>query len=224
MLDPFCGCGTSISVAERLHRKWIGIDITHLAITLIRHRLFDHFQSELAPYQVIGDPPDLASAQALALEDRYQFQWWAAGLVDAFPAQDKRKKGADSGIDGIINFVDDMSGAAKKIIVQVKSGHVKVGDIRDLKGVLDREKAAIGCFITLEEPTAPMRTEAVSAGFYESALKLEGSTAEKFPRIQILTIAELLGGKKLNFPRHNIATFKQAERKSKVSPQQGGLF
>lgn len=224
VLDPFCGCGTSISVAERLHRKWIGIDITHLAITLIRHRLFDHFKSELAPYAVIGDPPDLASAQALALEDRYQFQWWAAGLVDAFPAQDKRKKGADSGIDGIINFVDDMSGAAKKIIVQVKSGHVKVGDIRDLKGVMEREKAAIGCFITLEESSAPMRTEAVSAGFYESALKLEGVPAEKFPRIQILTIAELLAGKKLTFPRHNIATFKQAEPKSKTSPQQSGLF
>jgi len=224
VLDPFCGCGTSISVAEQLHRKWIGIDITHLAITLIRHRLFDHFKSELAPYEVMGDPKDLASAQALATQDRYQFQWWAAGLVEAFPAQDKRKKGADSGIDGIIHFVDDMSGQAKKIIVQVKSGHVKVGDVRDLKGVMEREKAAIGCFITLEESSGPMRTEAVSAGFYESALKLEGKSAEKFARIQILTIAELLAGKKLEFPRHNIATFKQAERKSKVREKQGGLF
>ena len=224
ILDPFCGCGTSISVAEQLHRKWIGIDITHLAITLIRHRLFDHFKSELAPYEVMGDPKDLASAQALATQDRYQFQWWAAGLVEAFPAQDKRKKGADSGIDGIINFVDDMSGQAKRIIIQVKSGHVKVGDIRDLKGVMEREKAAIGCFITLEESSGPMRTEAVSAGFYESALKMEGKSAEKFSRIQILTIAELLAGKKLEFPRHNIATFKQAERKSKVREKQGGLF
>ncbi len=224
VLDPFCGCGTSISVAERLHRKWIGIDITHLAITLIRHRLFDHFKSELAPYGVMGDPKDLESAQALAIQDRYQFQWWAAGLVEAFPSQDKRKKGADSGIDGIIHFVDDMSGQAKKIVVQVKSGHVKVGDVRDLKGVMEREKAAIGCFITLEESSGPMRTEAVSAGFYESALKLEGKSAEKFPRIQILTIAELLAGKKLEFPRHNIATFKKAERKSKVREKQGGLF
>jgi len=224
VLDPFCGCGTSISVAERLHRKWIGIDITHLAITLIRHRLFDHFKSDLAPYEVIGDPKDLASANALALEDRYQFQFWAAGLVDAFPAQGRKKKGADSGIDGVINFVDDLSGQAKKIIVQVKSGHVKAGDIRDLKGVLEREKAAIGAFIALEEPTSPMKTEAVSAGFYESALKMEGASAEKFPKIQILTIADLLDGKKLQFPRHNIATFKQAERKSKSKEQQGGLF
>lgn len=228
VLDPFCGCGTTISVAERLHRKWIGIDITHVAITLIRSRLFDQFKSELSPYEVIGDPKDLASAQALALESehdgRYQFQFWAAGLVDAFPAKDKRKKGADSGIDGIINFVDDNSGQAKRIIVQVKSGHVKAGDIRDLKGVMEREKAVMGCFITIEPPTAQMRTEAISAGFYESGVKLEGVSAEKFPRIQILTIEDLLAGKKLLFPRHHIATFKQAERKSKVVVEQGGLF
>lgn len=224
ILDPFCGCGTSISVAERLHRKWIGVDITHIAITLIRHRLFDQFKSELSPYEVIGDPKDVASACALALEDRYRFQVWAAGLVDAFPLQGKLKKGADSGIDGVINFIDDTSGQAKKIIVQVKSGHVKVGDVRDLKGVLEREKAAVGAFITLEEPTAPMKTEAVQAGFYESALKLEGGSAERFPKIQILTIAELLDGKKLAFPRHVLATFKQAERKSKSKEQQVGLF
>jgi site-specific DNA-methyltransferase (adenine-specific) len=224
VLDPFCGCGTSISVAERLRRKWMGIDITHLAITLIRHRLFDQFKFELSPYNVVGDPKDVASARALAQEDRYQFQWWAAGLVDAFPAQDKRKKGADSGIDGIINFIDDTSGQAKRIVVQVKSGHVKAGDIRDLKGVVEREKAAIGAFITLEEPTTPMKTEAVSAGFYESALKMEGESSEKFPKIQILTIEELLEGKKLAFPRHVLATFKQAERKSKAKEQQAGLF
>ncbi len=224
VLDPFCGCGTSISVAERLHRKWIGIDITHLAITLIRHRLFDQFKTDLSPYGVFGDPKDVHSAAALASEDRYHFQWWALGLVDARPAQDKRKKGADSGIDGIINFIDDTSGQAKRIVVQVKSGHVKAGDIRDLKGVVERERAAIGAFITLEEPTVPMRTEAVSAGFYESALKMEGAVAEKFPKIQILTIAELLEGKKLAFPRHVIATFKQAQRKSKAKSYQVLLF
>jgi site-specific DNA-methyltransferase (adenine-specific) len=173
---------------------------------------------------VKGDPKDVSSARALAVEDRYQFQWWAAGLVDAFPAQDKRKKGADSGIDGYINFIDDTSGTAKKIVVQVKSGHVKAGDIRDLKGVLDREKAAIGAFITLEEPTAPMKTEAVSAGFYESALRMKGGASEKFPKIQILTIEELLDGRKLAFPRHVLATFKQAERKSKSKERQTGLF
>jgi site-specific DNA-methyltransferase (adenine-specific) len=219
VLDPFCGCGTSISVAERLHRKWIGIDITHLAITLIRHRLHDTHGTEIAPYEIIGDPKDLYSAQALAIEDRYQFQWWALGLVDARPAQDQRKKGADSGIDGFINFVDDSSGKAKKVIIQVKSGHVKAGDVRDLKGVMDREKAAIGCFITLEEPSAPMKIEAVSSGFYESEY-----FSDKHPRIQILTIAELLSGKQLQYPRHKIETFKKAQRVSKATAEQGGLF
>lgn len=225
VLDPFCGCGTSISVSERLHRRWIGIDITHLAITLIRHRLHDAHGTELSPYEVIGDPKDLASAQALAIQDRYQFQWWALGLVDARPAQNLRKKGADSGIDGYVNFVDDASGQAKRVVIQVKSGHVKAGDIRDLKGVIDREKAAIGCFITLEEPTAPMNTEAVSAGFYESAFRFEGTQKiERFPKIQILTIDQLLRGKHLQYPQHRVETFKQAERKPKSKGEQVELF
>ena len=139
--------------------------------------------------------------------------------MDARPAQDVRKKGADSGVDGYINFIDDTSGKAKRVIVQVKSGHVKAGDIRDLKGVLDREKAAIGAFITLEEPTAPMRTEAVSTGFYESEY-----FKDRHPRVQILTIGELLNGKELQYPRHRIETFKQAERKSKLKGEQVGLF
>ena len=130
VLDPFCGCGTSIAVAERLNRRWIGIDITHLAVTLIRHRLQTTFQQELKPYTVIGQPQDVESARALALESehdgRYQFEWWALGLVDARPAQE-RKKGADSGIDGYINFFDDNSGKAKRIVAQVKSGRVNRG-------------------------------------------------------------------------------------------------
>lgn len=140
-------------------------------------------------------------------------------MVDARPAQDVKKKGADSGVDGYINFVDDISGKAKRVIVQVKSGHVKAGDIRDLKGVLDREKAAIGAFITLEEATAPMKVEAVSAGFHESEY-----FKDRHPRIQILTIAELLAGKALHYPRHKIETFKQAERKPKSQREQAGLF
>ena len=152
-------------MAERLHRRWIGIDITHLAIALIRNRLKDTFATELSPYEVLGSPKDLSSAKALALQDRYQFEWWALSLVEARPAQDK-KKGADSGIDGYINFFDDNSGKAKKIIVQVKSGHVTASQIRDLKAVVDREKAVIGVFITLEAATKPMKQEALAAGYY----------------------------------------------------------
>lgn len=211
ILDPFCGCGTAIAVAERLHRRWLGIDITHLAITLIKNRLRTAFEDELSDYTVIGVPKDLNGARALARQNRYQFEWWALGLVDARPAQEK-KKGADTGIDGIINFIDDPSGKAKKILVQVKSGKVSVSQIRDLKGVLEREQAAIGAFISMAEPTAPMLKEAATAGFYQP----EHLPGLEFPRLQILTIEELLAGKKLAYPR--IApdvTFKKAPRQRK---------
>ena len=158
VLDPFCGCGTAVAVAERLNRRWIGIDITHLAISLLKSRLRDSFGEDLRPYQVIGVPQDTASARALAVESehdgRYQFEWWALGLVDARPAQD-RKKGADSGVDGYINFFDDNSGKPKRAIVQVKSGHVNRGQIATLKGDMEREKAEIGLFVTLSSPHRP---------------------------------------------------------------------
>lgn len=213
ILDPFCGCGTTIAVAERLHRRWIGIDITHLAITLMERRLKDTFGESLAPYQVIGDPQDLSGARELANQNRHQFEWWALSLVGARPAQDKRK-GADSGIDGFVNFFDDESGQAKKIVVQVKSGHVGVHYVRDLKGVVEREKAAIGALVTLEAPTHPMKKEAAGSGFYEP----EHFPGQKVPKIQILTIEGLLEKKEqLQYPRVGIeATFKKAAAKKKA--------
>jgi len=215
ILDPFCGCGTTITVAEQLKRHWIGIDITHLAITLMRHRLYTAFGTDLSPYEVMGDPKDLQSAKALAGHDRFQFEWWALGKIAARPAQDK-KKGADSGVDGYIYFFDDNSGLAKKIVLQVKSGGVKRGDIATLKGDLERERAEIGAFITLEEPTRPMTEEAVSAGFYEPKF-LYG---KKYPKIQILTIEEIFEGKQLKYPRiMPEATFKSAKRKIDTGEQ-----
>lgn len=217
VLDPFCGCGTTITVAERLKRRWLGIDITHLAITLIKKRLNDTYGDELAPYEVVGEPADAKSAEALAESNRHQFEWWALGLVDAFPAQDK-KKGADKGVDGVIYFKDDAGGAHKKIIVQVKSGHVGSAQVRDLKGVLEREKAAIGALITLKPPTKAMREEAAAADFYV----WDGPPVKRFPRIQILTIAELFAGKKLEYPQWAPAsTFKKAARRHKgPTPQE----
>ena len=220
VLDPFCGCGTAVAAAERLNRRWIGIDITHIAITLIRHRLHDTFKDELKPYEVLGQPQDVASAQALATDSensgRYQFEWWALGLVDARPAQD-RKKGADSGIDGFINFFDDNSGKAKRIVVQVKSGHVTRNQVAALKGDMEREKAEIGLFITLQPPTRPMETEATSAGFYTP----EHFPDSQYPRIQILTIEELLNGKRAEYPRlAPEATFRRAARRRRSSGTQ----
>ncbi len=137
-------------------------------------------------------------------------------MVNARPAKDY-KKGADTGIDGYINFFDDKSGKAKQVVVQVKSGHIGVNHVRDLKGVLEREKAALGALITLREPTKPMLTEAAAAGFYESK-----EFSGRYPRLQILTIAELLGGKKLEYPAHRVETFAKAERKTKS--EQENLF
>ncbi len=210
VLDPFCGCGTTVSVAERLHRKWIGIDVTHLAISLMNNRLKDTFGADLSPYEIIGLPGDLGGARALAEENRYQFEYWALGLVDARPARD-RKKGADQGIDGVISFFDDDTNKPKRVIIQVKSGNVGASVVRDLKGVLDREKAQIGCLITLNESTKPMRTEAAEAGMYAPP-----NPQEPVPRLQILTIEELLAGKQLEYPSYAPATFKRAPRQTKA--------
>ena len=220
VLDPFCGCGTTIAAAEKLGRRWIGIDVTHLAITLMQNRLQDTFAYELSPFEVEGVPKDLESARSLAQNvDRHHFEWWALSLVAARPAQDK-KKGADTGVDGILYFYDDESGTPKKGVVQVKSGHVKSGDIRDFSHVIEREKAAVGLFLTLEEPSGPMTKEAATAGFYEP----EHFQGRGVPKLQILTIEALLAGHRPELPRFApAATFKKAPRK-KVEESQGKLF
>ena len=215
VLDPFCGCGTATVAAERLNRHWIGIDITHLAMSLMRHRLHDTFGDELRPYEVVGVPQDPASAAALAQHDRYQFEWWGVSLVDARPAKDK-KKGADAGVDGIINFFDDNSGKAKRIVAQVKSGGVNRSMIATLKGDMEQEKAEIGLFITLDEPTRPMLQEAASAGFYTP----EYYPDHQYPRLQILTVSELLNGAEAQYPRvAPPATFRRAPRRRRQGQQ-----
>ena len=221
ILDPFCGCGTTIVVAEKLNRRWIGIDITHLAITVMKKRLGDVYADDLKPYQVIGEPKSLNGAKALAEQDKYQFELWALGKVGARPEKDK-KKGADKGIDGVIKFFDYNSDKSKKIIISVKGGTVGVSQVRDLKGVMEREKAAMGAFITLKEPTKQMIEEAATADFYESELY----PAKLYPKIQILTIEEILAGKQIEYPRvAPEVTFKKAERKGKgEEPEQGQLF
>ncbi|MCD9186721.1 MAG: restriction endonuclease [Pyrinomonadaceae bacterium] len=224
VLDPFCGCGTTIAAAQKLNRKWIGIDITHLSIALQKYRLKSAFNLEQKKdYKVIGEPVDLASAIELAKRDneRYQFQWWALSLVKARPlgataGSKEGKKGSDKGIDGIINFVDDKSGKPKRVLVQVKSGKVKSGDIRDLVGTITRENAPIGVFITLEKPTKEMIKEAATAGFYHSEF-----WNKNYPKLQILSIEELLAGAEIKMPSTEV-TFKQAPKV--VTTKQFDLF
>lgn len=209
ILDPFCGCGTAIAVAERLKRQWIGIDITHLAIGLIRHRLQDAFGNAIQ-YEVVGEPVSLPDAEELARNDPYQFQWWALGLVGARPVE--QKKGADKGIDGRLYFHDEPK-STKQIIFSVKAGTLHANYVRDLRGVIERENAQIGVLISLEQPTQPMRSEAASAGFYKAPWDKD------YPRLQLLTIADLLSGKMVDFPRENV-TFKKAPRAAKDKEEQ----
>ena len=195
-LDPFCGCGTAVAAAQKLGRQWIGMDITHLAVALMKNRLKDDFDLEpLTDYAVIGEPQDRGGARALWEQDPFQFQYWAVSLLEAQPQDNERRRGADGGIDGLIYFVDGPRRAGRKIVIQVKGGSVAVSQVRELAGVVERERAVMGLFISLEEPTRPMERAAVAAGFYHSEL-----WQRDFPKIQIRTIAQLLAGEGFALP------------------------
>jgi hypothetical protein len=215
VLDPFCGCGTAIAASQRLNRHWIGIDITHLAIGLIKKRLDDAFgESVRATYEVIGEPVDVKGAEELAKQDPYQFQWWALSLVGARPLE--KKKGADQGIDGRLYFHDEKGGKTNQIILSVKAGKLHATYVRDLRGVIEREKAEIGVLISMESPTKPMKKEAAEAGFYQPP-----GTIDRFPKLQILSIAEVLEGKNIEYPRYVIdITFKKAPKSRKAAEEQ----
>lgn len=215
VLDPFCGCGTAIASAQKLKRQWIGIDITHLAIALIKHRLTGHDDEYgKVEYRVVGEPTDAAGAEALAASDPYQFQWWSLGLVGARPTE--QKKGADRGVDGRLYFHDEeRGGTTKQIVFSVKAGHTGPTHVRDLGQVVTREKAQLGVLITMQEPTQPMRKEAASAGFYDSPVG-------KHQRLQIFTVADLLDGKVIDYPsrvQRVDATFKKAPKARKEGEQ-----
>ncbi|MFH0795308.1 MAG: DNA methyltransferase [bacterium] len=223
ILDPFCGCGTTIDAVEIINRKsegrkkrrWVGIDITYLAVTLIKNRLA-RFTNPTAKFEIMGEPADVRSATFLAQRDRYQFQYWALGLVGARPWGGEKKKGADKGIDGVRFFLEkgeDEKIKPAAVLVQVKSGHVNSAMIRDFHGTLEREKAPMGIFITLEEPTKDMKGEAVACGQYQPSW-----VRQKYPRIQILTVEQLLNDPPrpnpqcLLFPTgHSIENYKQAK-------------
>jgi site-specific DNA-methyltransferase (adenine-specific) len=196
--------------AQKLNRRWIGIDITHLAINVMKKRLLDSFPG--IEFEVIGEPKDFAGASALAQQNRYQFQWWALSLIGAKPLGEK-KKGPDKGIDGVIDFIDEHGGKAKRAVVQVKSGHVSVKDIRELKAIA--EQNAMGIFITLASPTREMQTEAVAAGYYHSP-----GYNKDYPKIQILTIEELFEGKKPALPQARVEFLPKAPKLSKRQGEQ----
>jgi len=211
VLDPFCGCGTAVHAAEKLGRNWIGIDITCLAIGLIERRLKDAFPD--IKFEVHGTPKALEDALDLAKRDKHQFQWWAVGLVDARPFAGK-KKGADTGIDGIFYFSPDGK-KTEKGIVSVKGGeNIGVNAVRELHSVMEREKAPMGILIEIALPTRTMEKEAAAVGMYECE-------AGTFPRLQIITLAELFQGRKPKLPlgRQAAATFKAAAREERAKQE-----
>lgn len=216
VLDPFCGCGTTVHAAEKLGRGWIGIDVTHLAIGLIEKRLRDAFAG--VEFTTHGVPEDLAGARDLARRGRedknyyFEFEKWALSLIAAQPGN-QSKKGADRGIDGNIYF-----GKTQRAVVSVKAGdNVGVAMIRDLRGVVEREKAEIGVFLTLTAPTKPMVAEAAAAGQFE----MEGFSA--VPRIQIVTVEDALTlrDRAVRLPARRDDAFRRAKREE--SGGQGAL-
>jgi site-specific DNA-methyltransferase (adenine-specific) len=212
VLDTFCGCGTAVHAAQKLGRRWIGIDITHLAIGLIRRRMQDAFPD--IEIEVVGEPVDLTGAQELAKRDKYQFQWWALDRLGAQPVSGKRK-GRDKGIDGVIPFFAGPKEDYKRTIVSVKGGeHVSVGMIRDLVGVLEREGEPIGLLLTLAPPTRDMITEAAAAGFYDSDF-----WGRKFARVQIVTVEEMLSGNRPDIPWGK-APFAKAQAEKEKAEQE----
>lgn len=213
VLDPFCGCGTTVAAAQELRRHWLGIDITHLAVNLMKHRLQDMFgPSVTEQYTVVGEPTTLDGATQLAREDPYQFQYWALGQVGARPRKEQEKRGADRGIDGRMHFRDPEKDDYREIIISVKSGKPSVRDLRDLRGVVDREDAELGVLINLQEPTEPMKREAATAGFYKTMFG-------NHPRLQLLTVEQLLSGQAINYPGVNVTYRRAAPVALKVAEQ-----
>ncbi len=212
VLDPFCGCGTTVHAAQKLNRRWVGIDITHLAIGLVRRRLIDAFPH--AHFDIVGVPKDVGGARALAAADKHQFQLWALSLVEAQPYRGGRK-GGDGGVDGHLYFKPD-GRSTEKAIVSVKGGqHLNPGMVRDLLGTVENERAKMGIFVTLEDPTVRMRQAASAAGLYKTEYGA-------FEKVQILTVEELLSGKKPHMPWIDPSVFRKARReKSETQGEMG---
>jgi DNA modification methylase len=211
VLGPFCGCGTTIHAAQKLKRQWIGIDITHLAIALIERRLKEAFPG--IAYKVNGVPKDADAARDLAERDKHEFQKWIVATIGGQPYKGG-KKGMDRGVDGYLHF-RDADNKPQMAIISVRGGATNSAHVRDLKGTMEREGAKLGFFLTLNPPTREMEKQAASAGFYETG-------GRKFLKVQILTAAQVIEGKRLQVPFGHTKSLKKASRESE--DQQGRLL
>ena len=222
ILDAYCGCGTTIAVAERLERNWIGIDITYQSISLMLKRLEDSFgKNVLDKIELNGIPKDIESAKALATKPddrtRKEFEKWAVLTYSNNRAVINDKKGADKGVDAIAYFQGDKDNR-EKIIFQVKSGNVKSGDIRDLQGTMTLQGAALGIFITLKPPSKDMIQTAKSAGIYRGRYM-----SQSVDKIEIVTVQEILEQKKRLDVILTFEVLKAAEKQRETQGQQMSL-
>lgn len=209
VLDPFCGCGTAVHAAQKLKRRWVGIDVTPLAVNLVARRLSEAFPD--VRFNVQGIPRDMDGARELALRDKHLFQLWCVDLVDAQPYREGRK-GADGGIDGLIYFKPDEA-STRAAIVSVKGGlNIGVGQVKDLRATMERTHEPLGVFLTLTPPTKPMEREAASAGSYETS-------HHRIPRIQILTVGQLLAGLRPRIPFGHAVSYRRTRREKNRDDQ-----
>jgi DNA modification methylase len=209
ILDPFCGCGTAIEAAHSLGRKWIGIDITALAVDVVERRLSRQGLRRGTDYKVDGVPLDTDGAKRLFEQDPHQFQLWAITLVDGQP-RDGGKRGADKGVDGIVYYQDDAR-TIEQALISVKGGeNIHATHVRDLVGAMNNNQAKLGLFVTLHKPTSAMLEVAREAGSVDAGGKLR-------PRVQIRTIEQLLDGRKPSMPPvHDIISAAAAARRLRL--------
>ena len=201
VMDPFCGCGTAVAAAEKLGRKWLGIDITHLAISLIKKRMKDHFPD--VKFEVIGEPESLEAAKELAELNKFQFEAWAVSLLGGQPY--KSKGGGDRGVDGLLYFMD-FEENFHRIIIQVKGGGYTLESVQRLKATMDDENAPLGVFLVLNPPSKGMISYSASLGKWQ----MPGSLKE-YPVMQIFTIEDYYNKIRPDLPDTS-ETLKRAKR------------
>lgn len=216
LLDPFCGCGTAVAAAETLGRRWIGIDVTSLATGVIETRMDEQFPE--ADFAVRGLPETFEDAVALFDDDPFQFQWWAAGRIGAYPQNGEEKRGSDRGVDGVIAFYDDASNRAKRCVVSVKGGkHVKPEFVRELLGTVEGTRAQVGVLIVRDRITPEMRRAAAAAGEYHSP------NGHAYPKIQLLTVHDVLADKIPDLPGQESQQRRQERRAARRHEADGQL-
>jgi hypothetical protein len=212
VLDPFCGCGTTVDAAQKLGRHWIGIDITTLAIDLIDARLRHTYGESIRDsYEILGIPRDLGGAEALFRRSPFEFERWCVMMLDGQPNE---KQVGDRGVDGVVRFPIDGKGTSDRILVSVKGGATNPGHIRDLVGTIQSQKAAMGIFVCMQRPSKGMIDAANHSGIYDHP-----RDGKSYPKVQIVTVEDLLDGKRPKLPITLLPYFQAQKREADGSDQ-----